>query len=217
MAVKTKKKSSVYSVHPAVAMVQGWIAALPEKTGKSFEQWIKLIQKSGPATEKERSAWLKKEHGFGSNQASWLANRASGGDAGIGEEDPEAYLAAAVGYVEAMFAGPKAGLRPIYDRLLKMGLALGKDVKACPCTTIVPLYRNHVFAQLKPSTRTRLDLGLALGKLVKEKKPIPKRLIDTGGFEKKDRITHRIAVESVEEVDEEVERWLTRAYELDGE
>ena len=48
------------------------------------------------------------------------------------------------------------------DHVLKVCLELGKDVKACPCKTMVPIYRNHVIAQLKPSTRTRLDLGLAL-------------------------------------------------------
>ncbi len=84
-------------------------------------------------------------------------------------------------------------------------------MKACPCTTIVPLYRNHVFAQLKPTTRTRLDLGLALGD-TKAKG----RLIDTGGFAKKDRITHRIAIERIEDIDAEVKRWLTTAYDRDA-
>ena len=52
-------------------------------------------------------------------------------------------------------AGAKAGLRPIYDELLKIGLKIGKYVKACPGKTIVPLYRNHVFAQIRPATNTR--------------------------------------------------------------
>lgn len=111
------------------------------------------------------------------------------------------------------YAGPKAALRPIYDALVERGLALGDDVKVCPCKTIVPLYREHVIAQIKPATRTRVDFGLALkgaeGKL-------PKRLIDTGGLAKNDRITHRFAISSVGEIDAEVERWLRTAYELDG-
>jgi hypothetical protein len=43
-----------YSVHPGVAMVQKWMWELPQKTGRSLEEWIALIKKSGPATEKER-------------------------------------------------------------------------------------------------------------------------------------------------------------------
>ncbi len=58
--------------------------------------------------------------------------------------------------------GRKIKLRPIYDELLKLGKSLGDDVKACPCKTIVPLYREHVFAQIKPTTNSRIDLGLAL-------------------------------------------------------
>lgn len=69
----------------------------------------------------------------------------------------------------------------------------------------------HVFAQIKPSTRTRIDFGLALGPLVKAKEELPDRLIDTGGFEKKDGITHRIAIESEGDIDREVARWAKRA------
>src|SRR5262249_51574075 len=125
--------------------------------------------------------------------------------------DPEVYLQEAVGWVEAMFAGPKAALKPLYEELLQAGLKLGKDVKVCPCQTIVPLYRNHVFAQIKPTTRTRIDLGLAL----KDTKPT-KRLLDTGGRAKGDRITHRLAITAAADIDGEVERWLETAYDLDG-
>ena len=207
-ALKTRAKS-IYGVHPGVAMVQKAIQDLPAKTGRSLEEWIKFIKKSGPKTEKERREWLKSEHGLGTNYAWWLAERAEG----KGEEDgdPEAYLRAAEGYVERMFTGPKESLRPIYDALLKLGLGLGKDVKACPCQTIVPLYRKHVFAQIKPTTQTRIDLGLALRDLKSSG-----RLIDTGGFAKKDRITHRIAITSLKDIDDEVKRWLSAAYELDA-
>jgi hypothetical protein len=206
-AAKTKSKS-IYGVHPSVAMVQKAIQDLPAKTGRSLEEWIKFIKKSGPRGEKERREWLKTEHGLGTNYASWLAECAEG--KGGEFDDPEAYLQAAEGYVEKMFAGPKQNLRPIYDALLKLGLGLGKDVKACPCQTIVPLYRKHVFAQIKPTTQTRIDLGFALKDL-----RASGRLIDTGGFAKKDRITHRIPITSVKDIDDEVKRWLKAAYELD--
>jgi len=206
---KATKQASIYSVHPGVKMVQDWVASLPEKTGRSLEQWIQLVRKSGPATEKERREWLKAEHKLGTNSAWWVAERAEGKPSV--DDDPEAYLKAAEGYVEEMFAGPKATLRPIYDRLLALGLKMGKDVKACPCKTIVPLYRRHVFAQIKPSTRTRIDFGFALGALKGAG-----RLIETGGYAKKDRITHRIAITSLDEIDDEVKRWLKGAYDLDA-
>jgi hypothetical protein len=206
-ATKAKKKS-IYSVHPGVAMTQKWIAELKEKTGRTLDEWLRFIKKSGPKDEKARRDWLKNEHQLGTNSAWWLAERAEGKGAEVG--DPDEYLKAAEGYVETMFSGAKAGLRPIYDALLKLGLSVGKEAKACPCQTIVPLYRNHVFAQIKPTTRTRIDFGLALGDLNGAG-----RLIDTGGFAKKDRITHRIGITALEDIDDEVRHWLKVAYDRD--
>jgi hypothetical protein len=74
-------------------------------------------------------------------------------------------------------------------------------------------YRRYVFAQIKPTTNTRIDLGLALAKYNGK---MPKRIIDTGGLEKKDRITHRISLGSVDEIDAEVKKWLKTDYELDA-
>jgi hypothetical protein len=41
------------------------------------------------------------------------------------------------------------------------------------------------------------------------------KLVSTGGFEKGDRITHRIPVGSLAEIDAEVKKWLRHAYEKD--
>lgn len=189
-------------------MTQKWIGELKEKTGRTLEEWLALVRRSGPKDEQSRRAWLKEKHGLGTNSAWWIAERADGKGGEV--DSPEAYLAAAGKYVDGMFAGGKAGLRPLYDELLRLGLAQGGDVKACPCQTIVPLYRKHVFAQIKPTTRTRIDLGFALG----ARKP-EGRLVDTGGYAKKDRITHRIPIESAKDIDGEVKRWLKIAYEED--
>jgi hypothetical protein len=201
-------RTSIYGIHPGVTMIQHAIAGLPARTGRSLEEWIAVIRKHGPRGDTARREWLKKTHKLGTNYAGWLADAA----AGKGEDgDPDKYLETAERYVEEMFAGPKAPLRRIYDALLARGLSVGNDVKACPCKTIVPLYRNHVFAQIKPATRTRIDLGLALGNT-----RTPKRLVDTGGGKKGDRITHRIEITALSDVDEEVMGWLKRAYALDA-
>jgi len=203
-----KTVSSPYSVHPGVAQVQKWVNELPAKTGRSLEEWLELTRKAGPPTEEERREWLKKEHKLGTNAASWIAERLEG--KGTEEDSPEAYLKTAAEWVEAQYAGPRSALRPLYEQLLKLGFSIGKDVKACPCKTMVPLYRNHVFAQIKPSTNTRIDFGFALGNT-----KAPKRLINTGGYEKKDRITHRIEVKSKADIDDELKKWLKKAWETD--
>jgi hypothetical protein len=207
MPATRKQSASVYDVHPSLGMYQSSLAALKQKTGRTLEEWIKLVKKEAPATEKERRAWLKTEHGLGMNYAEWIAEQSVGkGDDG----NPETYLKHAEEFVQSMYSGAKEPLRPIYEELLALGRSLGNDVKVCPCKTMVPLYRKHVFAQIKPTTRTRIDLGLAL----KDTK-VPKRLIDTGGFAKKDRITHRIEITSLKDIDAEVKRWLKIAYERD--
>src|SRR6266478_6054815 len=178
------KSGSLYGVHPGVAMVQKWLVELKENTERSMEEWIALVNKEGPKDEKSRREWLKSKHKIAPNSAWWIAERAEG----------------------------KGKLRPIFDELLTLGKSLGKDVKACPCKTIVPLYREHVFAQIKATTNSRIDLGFAL---THYKGKLPKRLIDTGGLAKKDRLTRRIEITAVEQMDGEVQRWLKTAYDLD--
>ena len=205
------KSSSHYDVHPGVAMVQKRVADLPAKTGHSLDDWIALVKKEGPKDISARKSWLKSKHKLGTNSAWWIAERAEGKG---GEEDsPEEYLATAVKYVEGQYSGSKAHLRPIFEELLKQGRSLGKDVKVCPCKTMVPFYRNHVFAQVKPTTNSRIDFGLCF---TTYKGKLPKRLIDTGGLTKKDRITHRIALTAVNEIDADLKKWLKISYDLDA-
>jgi hypothetical protein len=94
---------------------------------------------------------------------------------------------------------------------MRLAMALGRDVTATPCKTMIPLRRRHVFAQIKPATSTRIDLGLALGDT-----KATGRLIDTGGLARDDRVTHRIPIASLTDIDAEVKRWLKEAYERDA-
>lgn len=125
-----KGSKIIYSVHPAVAMVQKSLASLKEKTGRTLEEWLAFIEAQGPADEKGRIQWLKEKQDLGTNYAKWLAERSfgKGGD----EDSPEAYLQAAERYVQNMFSGPKAGLLPLYEKLISLSQSLGKDVKFSP-------------------------------------------------------------------------------------
>lgn len=207
-----KSQAQIYSVHPGVAMMQTWVAALPAKTGRSLEEWLSFTRVKGPAGEKEQREWLKKECGLPTNTAWWIAERASGKAPGLADENPEAYLAACPGYVDAMYRG-KENLRPLHDELISRAQRLFPAVRICPCKTIVPFYREHVVAQIKPATRIRLDFGLCLKGFAGD---IPARVVDTGGFAKGDRITHKIALTTAPDLDAEVERWLKVAWELDA-
>ena len=92
---------------------------LEERTGRSAEAWAAVTRKDGPAGAVARREWLKTTHGFSTNYAWWIADLSLG--QGLADLDAGAYLEAAEGYVEAMFSGARAALRPVYDRLLCSG------------------------------------------------------------------------------------------------
>jgi hypothetical protein len=191
-------------------MVQKWAEELPAKTGRSLQQWAELVNGLKLTERKDRIAYLKKEHGLGTNHATHIVAYATDSDTWDG--DPEVYLRQAAGYVEEMFAGGKAELRPMYEKIVTAVRKLGKDVKVCPCQTIIPFYRNRVFAQVKPATRTRLELGLVLKDV-----PFEGLLKKNPRANAQDRLKHFIPLEGSDQVTSEVLGWVKNAYEQDGE
>ncbi len=171
---------------------------LPAKTGRTFDQWVELTRREGPAARKERIGWLKSEHGLGSVTAAFIAADAEGRSIMATYADEDALL-------DSMYAGEKAALRPIYDQLARTARKLGKDVDLTVCKTYVGIRRGRQFAMIKPA-RTRVDLGLALAGT----KPTG-RLLKAGSIGN-DRMTHRIEIASKKDIDAEVAQWLHAAY-----
>lgn len=207
---KSKMMPIVYSAHPSISMVVKWVSELNEKTGRSLAEGCAYIQKHGPDDLPARRQWLKEKHKVGTNTAWWLAERADGQP--TWDEKPEQYLAIAPTYVDEMFGGSKAVLRPLGDALMRVGRAVAADMKFCPCKTIIPFYRKHVIAEIKPATKARIDFGLALGKEM----PFTTRLKDTGGLQKKNRITHKVEVTSMADLNAKLKAWLKKAYDRDA-
>ncbi|MBI3130709.1 MAG: DUF4287 domain-containing protein [Acidobacteria bacterium] len=207
-------KAQPFDVHPSIAYVQAVISNLPAKTGRDLTAWVALARGSKQHEAKALSTWLKAQ-GLGGTQAGLVAERALALPGHPFGDTPEDYLAAASRYVDAQFAGKKAGLRPLFDTVLTWARKELKGLKICPCETIVPFYRDHVIAQLKAATQTRLDLGLALGDPAQLEDP-KGRLRDTGGFAKKDRITTRIELKSPADFDAHAQAWLREAFDRDG-
>ena len=105
----------------------------------------------------------------------------------------------------AQYAGPKAGLRPIYDAVIKAVQSLGKDVEVSPKKTYVSLRRSKQFAIVQPSTRTRVDLGINL-----KGEPAGGRLEASGSFNA--MVSHRVRLEKPADVDRDVKAWLKKAF-----
>ncbi len=176
---------------------------LPQTTGRDLDAWIVLVKASGAHSRAERVAWLMGQHGFGRVAATAVASRVDG-DATDYEDQS--------GLLDAMYAGPKAPLRAIYERLVELGNALGPEFSLYQCGSQTTFKRGRQFAWIKPTTRTRVDLGLALPGC----EPC-ERLVPVSGTNDKDRVRLRIGLSSVTDVDAEVEQWLARAWELEAQ
>jgi hypothetical protein len=173
------------------------IANLKEKTGKTLEQWVAVAKRSGGAKHGEIVKVLKADHGLGHGYANLIAHetlKSSAAHADAGD------------LVAAQYAGKKAGLKPIYDALLKAAHGFGKDVEAAPMKAYVSLRRSKQFAILQPSTAERFDLGLNLKGV-----PAAGRLEAAGSWNS--MCTHRVKIASAKEVDADVKAWLKKAYE----
>lgn len=178
-------------------MLQSMIDNMPEKTGKSLEEWIALLKQHNFEKHSQAMNFLKKEHGVTHGFANTIVHL-SKADEQPAEED----------LVAGQYAG-KESLRPIYDRLLALAEGFGGDVEVAPKKAYVSLRRSKQFAILQPSTKSRFDLGLNI-----------KGRDAEGGLEEAGKwnsmCSHRVRLGSVEEVTEEVAGWLREAYEGAG-
>ena len=178
-------------------MTATMIANLKEKTDKTLEQWVRIAQSSSLAKHGEIVKFLKTEHGLGHGYANLVAHSMSGGTAAPGGGGD---------LVAAQYAAEKAGLRPIYDAVIRAAEACGQGVEVSPKKTYVSLRRSKQFALVQPSTKTRVDLGLQLKGVAPQG-----RLEASGSFNA--MVTHRVRLESPKEVDAQVKAWLKQAYD----
>ena len=178
--------------------VQTMIDNLEKKYGKPLSAWVEIAQAVQPLKHGEIIKRLKADHGMGHGYANLVAQetlRSVISDAPAGDD-----------LVAAMFAGEKEKLRPIYDALLQKVNDFGDDVEISPKKAYVSLRRTKQFALIQPSTKTRVDLGLNLKDV-----PPAGSLEASGSFNA--MCSHRIRLESVEMVDDQVVAWLRAAYE----
>ena len=47
MATTAPTKKSIYGVHPGVLMTQKWIGELKQKTGRTLDEWLEVLRRSG--------------------------------------------------------------------------------------------------------------------------------------------------------------------------
>lgn len=178
------------------AELANMIANLKDKTGKSLDEWTAIARAGGHDKHGALVTWLKTEHGLGHGYANLVAHKTFASDAGSSGDDE---------LMAAMFNGPKAAMKPVYDKVAAIVSSLD-GVEFAPKKGYVSFRRTKQFGLGQPSTKDRFDLGLSL----KGVEP-GGRLEAAGSWNA--MVTHRIRIASSEEVDAEVEAWIRQAWE----
>lgn len=173
--------------------LQTMIDNMPEKTGKSLEEWKQILLKVKFEKHIEGANFLKKEYGLTHGFANTIFMLSK--DTGASDDE----------LLTFQYKG-KEQLLPIYKRLKDVINSLGQGVKIVPKKGSVSMIRKRQFTLIKPATKTRIDLGLKLAG-----KEITNRLEGSGPFGT--MCTHRVKITSIDEVDQELIGWIKEAYE----
>ncbi|WP_430429554.1 DUF4287 domain-containing protein [Maribacter litoralis] len=173
--------------------LQTMIDNMPEKTGKSLNEWKTILKEKSFAKHSEGVNFLKKEHGVTHGFANTIVT--------LSKEENNS----PTDMVEQQYKG-KENLFPIYEAILNAVKTFGNDVVITPKKTTVSLIRKKQFALIKPATKTRIDLGIKI-----KDKPTTDRLQNSGPFGT--MCTHRVQLTEVSQVDSELIDWLKEAYE----
>jgi predicted transport protein len=172
---------------------------LKEKTGKSLEEWIALLEPKKFKKHGHIVKFLKEEHGITHGFANTIALKAREADAGSIDDNE---------LITGQYRG-KESLLPIKDQLEVFIKKLGEDVEIAPKKSSISYRRKTQFALIQPTTKSRVDLGLKLKGIENQGK-----LEGSGPFGT--MCTHRIQLTSVDEIDQEVLGWVKEAYERAG-
>lgn len=173
--------------------LQTMIANMPEKTGKSLEEWKVILAKQAFAKHGEAVKHLKTVHGVTHGFANTIVSLSK-------QDDDEK-----VDLVAAQYKG-KESLLPIYNTLIAYLVSLGDDVTITPKKTSVSIIRKRQFVLIKPATKTRIDLGFKI-----KDKATTDRLEPSGPFGT--MCTHRVRLESSDAIDAELKDWIAEAYQ----
>jgi len=180
------------------AALQSQIRNIETTYGKPLDYWFAVIDSSGLTKHTEVVAMLKGDYGL----AHGAAHRVSL----LARQRADTGTAASSDPADALYAGAKAGLRPLHDALLGEVRALGAfDI--APKKGYLSLRRRKQFAMVQPST-SRIDLGLILPATM----PAAGRLEPAAKFNP--LFTHRVRITAASDLDDELRGWLATAYAL---
>lgn len=184
--------------------VQTQLTNIQTKTGKSLNELRDVMLQSGLTKHSEIRAMFQRDLGLGYGDANMLAQvlRDSAGDGAAAAQATTPDDA-----VNALYAGGKAGLRPIHDRLMAEMAQLGA-FEIAPKKGYLSLRRKKQFAMVGPATNTRVEVGLNM----KGVEPTARLIaMPSGGM-----CNYKVNLTDIAEVDAELMVWIEQAYTSAG-
>jgi hypothetical protein len=178
--------------------IRAQLRNIEQASGMPIAAWLERIDRSGLTKHTDVVKMLKRDYEMSHASAHRLSLVARART----DETPPATPAA---ITDALYAGDKAALVPVHQRLLETLATLGDDIEQTPKKGYVSLRRRRQFAMIKPGAR-EVNVGLILGDV-----PIGERLESAATFNA--LFSHRVRLRAPDEVDQELTEWLRLAYE----
>jgi hypothetical protein len=175
---------------------------IQRKKGKSLNELAATVKNSGLTKHGEIREHLKHELGLGHGDANTLVHAIFQSD---GQRAAEGKSADQV--LDEIYAGAKAHMRPIHEKLMKEIDKLG-EFEIAPKKGYVSLRRKKQFVMLGPKTNTRFEVGIN----AKDFKQNP-RLVEQP---KGSMCNYVVNLSEAKEVDSELVAWIKSAYEGAG-
>jgi hypothetical protein len=174
---------------------------LERQTGEGVEAWNRRIKAAEPVDEPALRTWLKEQHDVTGYPAMLLAWETFG--------YTDFLTATADALVDAQYAD-RPDLRPIFDAVIAAVSALsGAEIQARK-TYVSLVSPRRTFGVVQASTKKRVDLGLRLDDVEPQGRLLLAKNLGS------DRITRRLALESVDDLDDEALDWIRRAYDANS-
>ncbi len=177
------------------AQVQG---QLERQSGQDLAAWNARIKaEAAPKDEPQLRAWLA-ERGVTGYPAMLLVFETFG--------YPDYLQKDADLLIDEQYADRPA-LRPIFDRVLEVLPTVGAVEVQARKTYVALLGPKRTFASVQPTTKTRVDIGLRLDGVQ------PEGRLEIAKSIGQSSMTHKVALSSPADLDDEALGWLRRAYE----
>ncbi len=127
-------------------------ASLPEKTGRSMDEWVEIARACPETRPRARQQWFKAEHGLGQNYFSFVEHELRQRDGRQDERDPEKRGS-------ELWADPAAA--EVF-RAVEAAVAELPEVVVGQRKGFTTFSRRYAFAAARPARGGVVRLGLAL-------------------------------------------------------